>query len=420
MDLQAIALDRNGTAIDVFGLRSLGDLFKSGVCRIRITGEALRDVPYITDLEFTGSQVNSPTYDTGETIELTATFSENVSVNASSTPHVALTIGNATRTAAYHAAGSSGKKLVFRYTVVAADRDDDGISLAEDALTGEVHRAGSTTVVAATEHPEVPDDLDHLVNAAPTLLSAFVSSTQRARQAYDEVLEGYYARGDEMEFTLLFNMPVKVTGDPQFKFEMKSVIENWIKRESHQDFDTRTGPYDRNAAYRSDLSEGNRVVFTYTIGDVSRREHDLDGIDFASSTEAILLDSNDSIRDGVRPNSTTDAVLTFADPPRFAAHMINEEGYIINFEVFTDPKSGLNSQTYGEGEEIHFAADFSRPVRRAKLSEGADFPQAFIPFVLNGPPIVTPPTRPQWFLDSLPEEDLWKWNLRPYYSYCRL
>ena len=86
---------------------------------------------------FTGSQVNAPTYDTGETIELTATFSEPVSVNTSGAPYVPLTIGSNARRATYHAAGSSGKKLVFRYTVVSGDRDDNGISIAEDALTGD-------------------------------------------------------------------------------------------------------------------------------------------------------------------------------------------------------------------------------------------------------------------------------------------
>ena len=426
VDLQAIVLDRDGTAVDVVGLRNLFDFVRFGACRMRITGESLRDVPYLTDFEFSGTRANAPTYDTGETIELTATFSEAVSVNASSTPYVPLTIGEHTRRATHHAAGSSATELVFRYTVVAADRDDDGISIAEDALSGTIHRAGSTTVVAATEHPEVPDDLDHLVNAAPTLLSAFVSSTQRARQAYSdnprtpryygEVLEGYYDVGDELEFTLLFNMPVNVTGMPLFKFEMKSVKENWIQREDHMAFDPSIPPYARWAGYSSELSEGNRVVFTYTVGTrvnygpqdtipsgARRSEHDLDGIDFASSTDAIVLRSGVSIRDGVRPNSTTDAVLTFADPPRFAAHMINPDAYITNFVVLTDPKSGLNSQTYGEGEEIHFAADFSRPVRRAKPSEGADFPQAFMHFDLNGPRIATPPTRPGWFMDNVPE-----------------
>ena len=77
--VQALALDERGVAIVDDDHRIFDNI---RTCRIRITGETLRDVPYLTDIEFTGSQVNAPTYDTGETIELTATFSEPVSFNA--------------------------------------------------------------------------------------------------------------------------------------------------------------------------------------------------------------------------------------------------------------------------------------------------------------------------------------------------
>ncbi len=67
-------------------------------------------------------------YETGDHIEVTADFGYAVTVTG--TPQIALTIGGATRQAAYT---SGSDELVFRYTVVAADNDQDGVSIAANA-----------------------------------------------------------------------------------------------------------------------------------------------------------------------------------------------------------------------------------------------------------------------------------------------
>ena len=395
----SIALQRDGTATVDDDRRFL---YRLKMCRIRITGEALRDVPFVTEIDFTGSQVNSPTYDTGETIELTATFSEAVTVDTANPPHLTLTIGGHTRQATYHAAGSSGKKIGFRYTVVAADRDDDGISIAEDALTGRILRADSTMVVAATEHPERINDLDHLVNAVPTLISASITSEPRTMRVYssgsadlDNLLEGYYSEGDELEFTLLFNMPVNVSGVPRFKFEIYT-NPNWYEQrhwwQGYTEVEYTPFHVDRRATYNAERSDGRQVVFTYTIGSNvhfrptsegqsggRRHEQDLDGIDFGDHTQAIELSRDDSVRDGIRPNATTTAVLTLADPDRFTRHMIDALTHVSKFEVTSDPRSGWNSRTYGAGEKIHFAIETTRPVRRKRLGR---IPTAYMGFRL--------------------------------------
>src|SRR5206468_1513415 len=71
------------------------------------------------------SSVTAPadgTYIIGQTLTFTASFSENVTV--SGTPFIALTIGATTRNANY-LSGSGTSVLLFRYTVVSGDNDDN-------------------------------------------------------------------------------------------------------------------------------------------------------------------------------------------------------------------------------------------------------------------------------------------------------
>ena len=70
-------------------------------------------------------------YGIGDTIEVTVTFSENLTVIGS--PHLELTIGNAARNAAYKS--TTGSKIVFSYTVAVGDTDTDGISIAGNKLS---------------------------------------------------------------------------------------------------------------------------------------------------------------------------------------------------------------------------------------------------------------------------------------------
>ena len=76
----------------------------------------------ISDIEFS----NIGPYTVGDEIEVTVTFTEAVVV--SGTPRLPMMVGNAIRTAT---TGDSGMPvLVFSYTVIADDRDDDGVSVA--------------------------------------------------------------------------------------------------------------------------------------------------------------------------------------------------------------------------------------------------------------------------------------------------
>ena len=90
--------------------------------------------PSVTIVRINSTPASGGNYVTGENIDVYVTFSGNVRVTG--TPQLALTIGTNTRQAAINGGhnGAIGRTLAFRYTVVAADFDGDGISVAAGAL----------------------------------------------------------------------------------------------------------------------------------------------------------------------------------------------------------------------------------------------------------------------------------------------
>ena len=101
-------------------------------------------------------------YVTGDHIEVTAAFGYNVTVT--DTPRIALTVGSNTRYATYNSGSGTGN-LVFRYTVVAADVDSDGISIAANALSlnsGTIQDSSNTNAVIT--HSALAASANHKVN----------------------------------------------------------------------------------------------------------------------------------------------------------------------------------------------------------------------------------------------------------------
>ena len=114
-------------------------------------------------------------YVTGDHIEVTAAFGYNVDV--SGTPRIGLTIGSNTRYATYNS-GTGTANLVFRYTVVAADLDTDGVSIAANALalnSGTIQDSGDTNAVIT--HSALAASANHKVNPPADTAPSFGSST---------------------------------------------------------------------------------------------------------------------------------------------------------------------------------------------------------------------------------------------------
>ncbi|WP_099469664.1 InlB B-repeat-containing protein [Konateibacter massiliensis] len=79
---------------------------------------------------------SSGTYSTGNNLDFTVRFDENVLVTAvGGTPYISLTVGTSTRYARY-VSGTYTSTLTFRYTVVLSDSDADGITVGALTLNG--------------------------------------------------------------------------------------------------------------------------------------------------------------------------------------------------------------------------------------------------------------------------------------------
>ena len=310
--------------------------FSMMACRVRIRGEVVPDAPHITDVSYTGSPVSAPIYDTGATIEVTATFDEAVDVATSDPPVLPLEIGANTRDATYVAADSTTTKLVFGYTVVAGDRDDDGVTIGRDTLTGGITRAG-TAVMADLDHAGDSNNRSVLVNAAPIVESVEVASAA--------MLPGWYRAGEVIEITVTFSTSVTVTGDPAFRFRLGTGQV--------------TGQFNREAAYTASASAPNTMVFRYTV---VTADEDNDGIWIGDQSNTFQLDTNDAIKDGVRTSGKLDAVLTHAVLGLLSDHKVSSRPRVLSVVVASDPRSGASSDTYGAGELIVITTTFSETV----------------------------------------------------------
>ena len=152
-------------------------------------------------------------YEPGDVIEVTVTFSDAVTVDTTNgTPYLALQVGAHARNAVYAAGDSTATALVFSYTVVAADRDGDGIAIGANALATNGGAIVMQTVAAdaSLSHSAVAAAAAHRVNLVPVIVSGGVAVTSTPP----------YATGDVIVIAVTFDAPVTVTGDPQFELSL--------------------------------------------------------------------------------------------------------------------------------------------------------------------------------------------------------
>ena len=120
--------------------------------------------PTISSLSFTSDAGSDKTYGTGDTIQVTVTFSENVIVTGS--PQLELSMSNSSnRQASYSSSNSSGADVVFEYTVVVGDRASDGLEIRANKLTlndGTIRDASGNNATLTHSNYFVPSD--HFVN----------------------------------------------------------------------------------------------------------------------------------------------------------------------------------------------------------------------------------------------------------------
>ena len=302
-----------------------------------------------------GVALNSPaagdTFERDEQVEVTVTFNHAVTVTG--TPRLALAIGAATRQASY-VSGTGTTSLVFRYTVVAADADTDGISVGAGALTlngGEIDDARDATVAASLGlgANAISDSANHKVDGGaqrPPRVQGVALNSPAVGDTFE--------RGERIEVTVTFNKAVDVTGTPRLALYM--------------------GAQTRDASWAAGTGTAS-LVFRYTV---AAGDTDADGISIPA-TGLTLAGGTIRVAGG-----TTDAVL------RLGVHAVsNSAGHKVAGGTFTassvsgasitsTPASG---DTYGLGERITVQVTFTRPVTvtgspRLALTIGAATRQA--------------------------------------------
>ena len=286
------------------------------------------------------------TYRLGEDIEVTVTFNRSVNVvTTGGLPSLALTIGTQTRQVGdYSYAGGS---LTYVYTVAAGDFDDDGISVAAGALAlngGAINDARDSTVAASLglgTHA-IGDDAAHKV-VTPPIVSSLTGNPATG---------GVFERGNRIEVTVTFNRAVDVTGTPRVALGI--------------------GTEERQASYVSGTGTTS-LVFRYTV---VRADSDGDG--YSIGAGALTLNGG-TIRG--RPDGA-DAALGLTAINNAPNRRVDGNQFTVaaasGVTITSSPASG---DTYGLGERIELAAEFTQRVEatgtpQVELTVGATVRQA--------------------------------------------
>ena len=168
------------------------------------------------------------TFSVNSTIVPALAFSDPVAVSGS--PRLALIIGTRTRQAVYWT--TVGDQVLFRYRVQASDEDDDGLSIAANALTlnGGSIRAGSADADLALGGYAFANAANLKVNVRPAPVFAQTVAPQRYRKgtAVEVTLPAAaggngaldYALSPALPFRLTFDRATRtISGNPTVRFD---------------------------------------------------------------------------------------------------------------------------------------------------------------------------------------------------------
>ncbi|WP_248928560.1 S-layer homology domain-containing protein [Paenibacillus hamazuiensis] len=268
--------------------------------------------PTVTTVDVPGPGM----YKTGDNLDFTVNFGENVTVNtAGGTPQMPLTIGSKVVNAEY-VSGSGTSALVFRYTVQSGDLDSNGIAVGTplNANGGTLQDGAGNDANLALNN--IADTTSVLVEAVPPVVTGVVVPSS-----------GTYKTGDTMGFTVSFSETVIVNtagGTPYLPLTIGSTAVN--------------------APYVSG-SGSNALTFRYTV---QSGDNDADGI----AVGADLSTNGGVLRDGVGNNASltlngvgsTAAVLVDAAAPEVGSVSVPANG------------------TYKAGDNLDFTVNFGENV----------------------------------------------------------
>ena len=238
--------------------------------------------PTISAVAVTSTPVlETDTYGAGETIEVSVTFDE--AVNATSDTDFVLSVAGAKRAPLVRGSGTA--TLVFGYTVVPGDEDDNGIWIGDQDRTLVGNRDGdpqngtitsvATSTAADLTHAELGQQSGHKVDGSRSIVSVAVSSTPMLET-------DTYGAGETIRFTVTFNVAVDVSGDPVLTFALGN--QGQVR--------------DVDAAHEGG-GGSTALVFAYTVVSTDEDNNGIflrDEDDFNNPDGPVRLDSDDTIR----------------------------------------------------------------------------------------------------------------------------
>ncbi len=161
--------------------------------------------PMVRDISFRSYPEIAGTYERGETVEVAVDFTAPVTVTGS--PQLALIVGDEIRWATYSHNVRWTNFLAIRYTVQAADRDANGISIPADAIRlngGSIRASPDGVIDAVLTHVGVPDNATHWVDGgrftAPEVRSISFESSPGNGDTYEF--------GEQIRLAVEFNRTV--------------------------------------------------------------------------------------------------------------------------------------------------------------------------------------------------------------------
>lgn len=232
----------------------------------------------------------SATYITGQNLDFVVNFSENVTVSNTGNILLALTVGSTARNATY-LSGSGTSALTFRYTIVLADADIDGIAVgaltagAPDYITD-----GTATNNLATLTFTAPDTSAVLVNATIPTISSVTPPANAT-----------YLLAQNLDFIVNYSEAVTVTGSPTLGLTV--------------------GSTSRTATYLSG-SGTNALTFRYTVP-----TDDVDANGIVTASPLVLSGGT------LRSANSVNASLTFSLPNTTAVLVDGDEPTVISTTV---------------------------------------------------------------------------------------
>ena len=256
---------------------------------------AQSSAPEVSSITFHDSPAKGDTFERGERVQVEVRFDR--AVRATGTPRVALTVGTQTRYATFASWG--GLSLYFDYTVQAGDRDEDGISIAANALTlsGGTIRAADGAAHADLTHGAVAARRGYQANGAlaspPVVNSIFFGSPAGGDT---------YQMGETIGLGVEFHRAVTVTGSPQLALTI--------------------GTQTRYAAYSTSWGDGRVLHFSYAV-----QEGDRDDNGIAIPANALALNGG----------TITDADGTAAADLTHAAENPGQHGGKVDGSLVTVP-----------------------------------------------------------------------------------